>query len=844
MLALRWLLRLKSIGLPDSIGDVMTYHSFLKVTRVKLAFLFCTISCCAAVSPQYVFNRADFATGHFPYAVATADVNGDGRQDVIVANRGDNTVSVFLGKSSGMFATQKTYPTAMGPVAVVAADFNHDGKPDLAVATAAGVVSILLGTGKGTFLPHVDYQAGAGPFALSVGDFNHDGNLDLAVLNSSSNTVSILLGKGDGTFQPKVDYAVGSSPTAIVAQDLNGDGNLDLVVANSGESYVSILLGNANGTFKSASQVSTQSGPCAVAVADFNGDKIPDLAVSHQDAPWSLTILLGNGDGTFRAEQQVAQNEITYQMEAADVNGDGKADLILPIVFSGGAVVFLGKGDGSFQSPVVYTTGSYPGAVAVQDLNGDGNLDLAVVDENANRLTVLLGNGDGTFSPLRSLPPPPQQPFPLSALASAIGDFNGDGIPDVAVAEGNVGYSTGGVLVLLGTGNGSFEQPVYTDSKGAFGIAAADFNGDGHLDVAVANANGAAVLLGDGRGNFGGLQQVLFTQAQPARGLVVADFNNDGHQDLVVLGNGFVQQNPIYMFLGNGDGTFQPAKQFWSSNSIPMAIASGDFNHDGKEDLVVTLNPNGIAVMLGNGDGTFQAPVTYPTDQSPNGLTVADVNGDGVLDVIATGDLVDVFIGKGDGTFAKSVNYKGGSFPGPVITGDFNGDGKLDIVVAAEGPGALGDIEILLGNGTGKFSSPIEIASPAASSGPLQAGDLNQDGTSDLIAANGFMFLSTPIATISPTTLNFGTVKVGQTSAVKTVTIANNGNAPLLITALTAPAAYHIVNNCGTYLGARSSCVLKITFSPTAPGSDPGSLLLTDNAPRGHQSVLLAGQGK
>jgi hypothetical protein len=816
------------------------------MTRTCLGFLaLMTLTApCVAIVTQYTFGRHDFPTGHRPSAVVIADVNHDGREDLVVANQGENTVSVFLGLANGVFAARKNFPTADGPTAVVAADFNHDGKLDLAVVAIGGnVVSILLGNGNGTFSEPINYQTGQTPLAITMGDFNHDGNVDLAVVNNCScaNNVSVLLGNADGSFKPKTDYPVGAAPLAIATYDLNGDGNLDLAVANSGDTSISILLGNANGTFKPSIDAPTQAGSCGIAIGDFDGDKIPDLVVTHQDAPWALTVMKGNGDGTFQAEQQISQLASANQVQALDINGDGKIDLVLPVVFQGGALVLLGNGNGTFQTPVAYATGTYAYSLAIQDLNGDGNFDLAVVDQESNYLTVLLGNGDGTFGPRRSLPSAPNDPSKLTAVASAIGDFNNDGVPDLVLSE----EDSGGVSVLLGAGKGKFHAPVFTDSSGALSITTADFNEDGHLDVAVANGSGAAVLFGGGNGRFAAPFQVLNTQGTPARGLVAGDFNNDGHQDLVVLANGFTQPNPIYVFLGKGDRTFQGPKQFWSSSTVPMAIASGDFNHDGRLDLVVAVNPNGIAVMLGNGDGTFQSPVSYSTDQLSGGLTVADVNGDDIPDIlVTTSDFLNVFLGKGDGTFAKAVHYAAGNFPGQVITGDFNGDGILDIATAAQGSAALGDIEILLGSGGGKFAHAVEIASPASYIGPLTAGDLNQDGTSDLVAAGGSLFLSGPLATVSPTLVNFGTIRVGHMSAARIVTVTNDGTGALEISAVTTTRDYKVVSDtCGRSVEPRSTCTLKIELSPTVSGDDSGSLTFIDSAPGGKQVVSLSGRG-
>ena len=291
-------------------------------------------------------------------------------------------------------------------------DFNGDGALDLAVANyASDSVSVLLGKGDGTFQPPARYGVGAYPFSVAVGDFNGDGKPDLAVAKYYSAKVSILSGKGDGTFQAAVHYATGTIPVSVATGDFNRDGKLDLVVANSGSDNASVLLGNGDGTFETAANYTVGSVPVSVAVGDFNGDGKPDLAVANFG-------LKDPGSGVYT---------------------------------NIGVSVLLGQGDGTFQDAFNYDAGTNPVAVAVSDFNGDGESDIAVglasAKAGGDGVSVLLGNGDGTF----------QVAVAAATLGQrlAVGDFNRDGRPDLAVA--NWGHSleppTGGNLsVLLNAG--------------------------------------------------------------------------------------------------------------------------------------------------------------------------------------------------------------------------------------------------------------------------------------------------------------------------------------------------------------------------------------------------------
>lgn len=440
--------------------------------------------------------------------------------------------------------------------------------------------------------------------------------------------------------------------------------------------------------------------------------------------------------------------------------------------------------------------------------------------------------------------------------AITTGDFNGDGKLDLATANESGFSASGSVTVLLGKGDGTFQAPVnYPGVSDATSIVAADFNGDGKLDLAVGttaasiyDSNVVCIMLGNGDGTFQPCLNSVISGPQ-ALCLATGDFNGDGKLDLAATNT---SNNTVSILVGNGDGTFQPYVNY-TTGAWVTCVATGDFNGDGKLDLATVNNtsPYVVSVLLGNGDGTFQPHVDYQGAASYS-ITLADFNGDGKLDlgvVGAANDTVSIYLGNGDGTFQLPINTSFASITQKLFAaaGDFNGDGKLDLAVSGSGP----PIFVLLGAGDGTFSSVLSVGSTGYYYQGIGVGDFNADGRLDLAVADSELDISillqqlSPIVTLSSTGLIFGNQNVGTTSPSQNVTLTNSGSAALNITSIATSGNFSQTNSCPVTgsLAAGSNCVISVTFTPSAEGTQSGALTITDNATGSPQLVQLSGVG-
>jgi hypothetical protein len=446
-----------------------------------------------------------------------------------------------------------------------------------------------------------------------------------------------------------------------------------------------------------------------------------------------MHILLGNGDGTFRAGQVILLPPgMGGTITVADVNADGKLDLLF-----GGLnpqpqiATLLGNGDGTFGAPIVTTPNLTLSLYAycssrfgVADLNGDGAVDLIVSDTQNTQMYILLGNNTGSFT-LGSA-------FHINSYAGDVwtGDFNGDGHQDFLVQ----GTISSDVTVFLGNGDGTF-QPGVVYGGGPAGtnitsLVLADMDGDGHPDMLVSTAaNTVQILHGNPDGTFATTSSGGATLNSYGTVLAVADFNSDGILDIAVSdGSG------LNILLGTGNLSY--------ANPVPYGLggyqhtsAVVDFNRDGHLDVALTA-PGGIALLFGTASGTLQSFAVYDMGQSVASLTVADLNGDRIPDIAVAegGTGPGILIGNGDGTFTLEAGTSISQGTGTIVLpGDFNGDGKEDLYFTANNFGGL----VLFGNGNGTFQPPVDLTQfQQVGFVAAAAGDLNNDGRTDLVSLN------------------------------------------------------------------------------------------------------------
>ena len=719
-----------------------------------------------------------FGTTLQPSTMLVFDLNGDGMLDVVVGGSGKVAVHMQSARAvpgDAAFLTEADLPlidqttgAKLNASGIATGDFNGDRILDLAVcASNSAIVTLFFGLGSpgqgnGTFAPAEKFTipgSSSFPSAIVAAELTGDRILDLIFLVPADAGIVVFRGLGvggapNGTFTRIMGMSVGNLPVAMVAGDFDSNGLPDLAIAAKGDGSVSVLLGTPpNGVggagFAAPVRYPAGSAPSAVAIGDLTRDGIQDLIVAS--GPNSTVYYLvgngsaGQGNGTFSPASGIAVAGQPGGVAAADFDADGILDIAATLVDQSSVEILRGggsQGDWVGNSTGTYGLGAVPLAVTAAQLNGDALPDLLIANPLAARMSILL-DGCPPISIFIPEPPPVPPPVPtptpytgcpsgqLLGLASmslaaagrsphglASADFNGDGIPDLAIA--NSAYNgpavSANVTVILREADGSLgvrqSYSLGTGSK-PFSVIAGDFNGDGRADLAASDyaLSRVAILLNRATGSSPSIDfqpPAFYPCGVDGFALRAADLNGDHILDLAVLSNGTPS---VSILLGQGaarigNGAFGAATLYPLPANRAASLAIADLDGDGAQDLAVTLNEMRMVAILrglktaGHPDGRLDRAATYCTgpacsDTRPWDVVAADVNYDARPDLIVADigtSQISIMVNLPDAPghvtlmAAPPIDIPGGA--AHLAVADVDSDGVLDIAVAGRSFGS------------------------------------------------------------------------------------------------------------------------------------------------------------
>ncbi len=762
-----------------------------------------------------------------PRAAAIADLNLDGRPDIVIAAETLPSVVVLLGTGSGYSpldtATAFSKPPTETGRGIAAGDFTGDGIPDIAFLSDTSNLTLYQGDGNGHFTFLDTFSIAPAAEAIHLADFNGDGLTDLAVLYSDGDSIEVFLASVPGRFAVRHDEAVSSSTPlnskvvnshrAMVSRAASASGapppaDLQFLKIDAALHALQVVDQTAQGSFAITTVATFIDQPTALAVADLNNDGISDAIVGLKTSGRgarsrsAVQVLLGNASGGYDAftgsgtcGNGVAEgtelcddgnnksrdgcnatcnpeiNREVTSLTTADFDNDGAQDVL--IVDARGQVLLLsGDGNGRFRSVRVVAGVKKGGTVAVGDFNGNGSPDIALVPKSRRQGAVsLLMNNGASFLPV-AVASDLKLTGPLFA-----GDFDNNGLTDLVV-----GYKAG-AAVLLNDGAGPVRKATtFAMPTGIQSIAAADFDEDGWLDLLgfFSTKKGSSLLFysGSSFGQFGAPRMIAANDS--FANATIADLNSDEHHDLVSC-----QGSNCAVLWGTGSGQFGSAPFTTLNSFIGPEVRGGgaaDFDGDGRVDIVGTSKTNNTAVVIFGGDSTPPlGRLELPTGGvGPTSLAVADFNNDGHDDfIVVNEDSQDLSLFIRDPNnpraFLRSVQRlpdpDGLGFVGLAV-GDANGDGKIDVAVSQSGNATV----TLLYN-----SGAVLVAGEPLHTGPdprgVAFGHLNADNIPDIVTANRSsntvsVLLSGPGGTYTRTDMGSGGL---QPSAVALLDLNGDG---------------------------------------------------------------------
>jgi sugar lactone lactonase YvrE len=703
--------------------------------------------------------------------VVAGDFNGDGKLDLAVGIGGisgnNDGVSVLAGNGNGTFNPPSSVQTATDTTAtsIQVGDFNRDGHPDVVLTDSNGNTIVFLNNGSGTLSKSFPVVAISPAYFLvaAVGDLNGDGYTDIVAGGYYNGSFSVLLTEPTETATATADIAVSGTGVHLVDASYGGDANNKVSVSGTiplwgvpptTTTTLTVTSGGSTVTSVSAGSVVALTATVSAGATPITAGQVNfcDASTSHCTGVGLLATaqLTSNGTAVFKFVPPSGQHSYKAVFVEDGWGMSSASNVANLTVGSAGAP--------NYTDTTSITAAGFPGnyslAATVEGFGGTATPTgtVSFLDSSSGNAaigTATLGSGTPGMGWLISQTPAAAG----NAISEVAADFNGDGIPDIALLWTSDTYSEGpfSVTIFFGNGDGTFTtgpttQVGLANFEGPTMIGA-DFNGDGKADLVVLSGWGypascVVALLGNGDGTFAppitstGLDQGAQGGDVVGGSVVAADLNGDGKMDLAVVGD-CVAPCSVTILLGNGDGTFTASAINTEPTESFNVIAAGDFNGDGIPDLVAAnyFSPSGATVFLGKGDGTFQANATLDTNTFESSIVVADFNGDGVLDLaFGNTDFNDVlvFLGNGDGTFTQSAQSPISGAGLSLVAGDFNHDGRVDLA----GIDNYNDqIDLFVGAGDGTFTEIV--TTPNISQNPIGpfaivAADFNKDGVPDL----------------------------------------------------------------------------------------------------------------
>ncbi len=599
-------------------------------------------------STQETYSPAGFMTD-----IALADVDDDTFVDLIYTSIFDK-VYVALADGSGGFEAATEHAVGSQPLAVTVADVDLDGRLDIVTTNSQSAsVSVLLAQVGGGFSAAVNYAVGPMPYSLKIADINGDSFPDIVTVNENDNSVSVLSGLLIGGFAPAVEYETGANPRDLDLLDINRDGLLDIVTANHESADVSIILAKASGGFSPpiSLPVGFQYAVKKIATASLNGDNTADIIVAHNyqsSSEWSsIGVLLSQNDELPRAHARYQTGEEPTSVKVADVNGDSNNDVVVANSFSDTVSVYLGRSDGSLDDPVYYNTlHGRPRSVAIADVNLDGLIDIITANGREDSVSVLLGESTGGFLSASTYA---VDDGPISVVT---GDVNNDGKPDIITSN----LDDNSVSVLYGKGSAGFETVKnFNAGFNPYHLVVTDLNMDGHLDIVTgSNGNTVHVLMGNASG-FSAVND--FTVGNNPRSIAVADLNNDGFKD-IVSANSTDSDVSVLIALPSG-GYLASVNYSLGVLGDTGSVTILDVDLDGQLDVVVTDSAYGVTIFIGDGTGVLNTTRHFATVSRAGAIVGADLNHDGrpeLITVSVANQTLEVLNNQGSATLVSATD--------------------------------------------------------------------------------------------------------------------------------------------------------------------------------------------